>query len=67
MGLGFWGWLGQLDTAKSGLQLRQPLAYTVTLVTTNACGTDTFVDTVTVGTVTPPDIEVYLPMLIKED
>ncbi len=67
-----WVWdfgdgLGNSTQQNPAYNYANPGTYTVTLVTTNACGTDTFVDTVTVGTVTPPDIEVYLPILIKED
>lgn len=64
-----WAWdfgdgLGNATTQNPVYNYANPGTYTVTLVTTNACGTDTFVDMVTVGIVTPPDV--YLPMLRRE-
>ena len=67
-----WAWdfgdgLGNSTEQNPVYNYANPGTYTVTLVTNNACGTDTFVDTVTVGTVTPPNVDVYLPVLLKED
>ena len=63
-----WVWdfgdgLGNSTAPNPTYNYANPGTYTVTLTTTNLCGQDTFVDTVTVG-ITPPNL--YLPLLFRD-
>lgn len=63
-----WAWdfgdgLGNSTAQNPTYNYANPGTYTVTLTTTNACGQNTFLNTVTVG-VTPPTL--YLPLLFRD-